>query len=386
MENTFDAIVVGAGYVGCSVAYHLCAAGLKTALVDRGLMAAAASRANFGNIEIQDMELEKSVAMIKAAVPKLETLEQELDWKVGMRCLGGLLLIENENQWRLMAERMKAVRAAGFLSELVPSERLKEIEPLIKPGALLGGLYHPNEGGVDPFQFIWGHLVRARQRGLVEFYETEVTGFEVKGDRLEGLQTSRGNLCAGAVVLCTGARTAVLGEMLGRKWDVRYVLGQALATEPVRKALRNHVASAAFFDYTAENAAQNSVKTIVALSQSVHGHFLLGEAIYEAGHFNENVPYPSLPAVSRVVSRYFPSFKKLRVLRGWSAAVAHTVDGCPFWGPVAGLQGLFLATAFRSTVVTTPLVGELTAQLITRGSCDLDLASFSPERNMNHAH
>ncbi len=78
--------------------------GVKPALFDRGLFAAAASRANFGNVQIQDMAPEKSVGMTPGAVKKFETLEQELDWKVGLRRIGGLIPIENEKQWRIMED------------------------------------------------------------------------------------------------------------------------------------------------------------------------------------------------------------------------------------------------------------------------------------------
>ncbi|NPV74953.1 MAG: FAD-binding oxidoreductase [Anaerolineae bacterium] len=386
MQSAFDVIVVGAGYVGSSVAYHLCLAGVKTALFDRGAFAAAASRANYGNIQIQDMELEKSVEMIRLATRKFEKLEQELDWKVGLRRIGGLLPIENENQWRLMEERLKVVRSAGFQSELLPAERLKEVEPLIDTSGLLGGLYHDKEGQVDPFQFVWGHLRRARQHGLKEFYGVEVTGFLEKSGRVEGIRTTKGDFNAKTVVLCTGARTRLLGKTLGRDWDVQYVLGQAMVSEPIEPALRCHTASASFFEHTGENTAKGAVIANLAISQSPHGHLLLGEAMYEADHFRQDVPYASLPAVSKSVLRFFPSFRKLRILRGWSAPVAHTSDSCPLLGPVAGLDGLILATAFRSTVIISPLVGETVMQLITRGNCDLNIEGFLPERNNKNAH
>lgn len=386
MENVYDVIVVGAGYVGSSVAYHLCAAGIKTALFDRGVFSAAASRANFGNIQIQDMELEKSVDMIKLAARKFETLEQELDWKVGLRRIGGLLPIENENQWRLMEERLKVVRSAGFQSELLPAERLNEVEPLIVTDELLGGLYHDKEGQVDPFQFVWGHLRRARQRGLKEFFGVEVIGFLENSGRIEGIRTTKGDYCAKTVVLCTGARTRALGKTLGRDWDVQYVLGQAMVTEPVGPALRCHTSSASFFEESGENTVKGTVFANLAISQSTHGHLLLGEAMYEAEHFRQEVPYASLPAVSKSVLRYFPSFRKLRVLRGWSAPVASTSDSCPLLGAVPGLDGLILATAFRSTVIISPLIGETVMQLVTRGNCDLDIEGFLPERNNKNAH
>ena len=76
MEKTFDAIVIGAGYIGSSIAYHLCAAGLKTALFDQGSIAAGASRANFGNIQIQDMELAYSSEFINCQKPASPTWRQ----------------------------------------------------------------------------------------------------------------------------------------------------------------------------------------------------------------------------------------------------------------------------------------------------------------------
>ncbi len=384
MDSTFDAIVVGAGYIGSSVAYHLCAAGLKTALFDQGPIAAGASRANFGNIQIQDLELSNCVELITTARTYFADLEEKLGFKVGLRRIGGLLPIENEAQWQRMTERLKALHAAGIAAELVPAERLNEVEPLIDPHGLLGGLYHASEGQVDPFRLIWAYLVRARQRGLHEFYHTPVTGFDVQGEALKGIITPKGQYSAEIVVLCTGAYTRQLGYMLGREWDVHYILGQAFATEPVDLVLRNHVASASFFE-PAEEGREGVVRANFALSQSPHGQLLLGEAMYEAGHFQRHVPARSLPAIAACVQRFFPAFRKLKALRGWSAPVAHTSDGCPLLGPVAGLKGLYMATAFRSTVIVTPLAGETIADLITRGSSKIDLSYFSPERNVTHA-
>ena len=380
MGAAYDAIVVGAGYVGCSVAYHLCRAGLKTALIEQGWMAAGASRANYGNIQIQDMELDKSQAMVQKARLRFATLEEELGRKVGLRRIGGLLTIDSDTQWQMMEKRLAILKAAGIPSELVPASRLREVEPLIDSSVLLGGLYHPYEGQVDPFQFIWAFLVRARSLGLEEHYHTPVTRLEVQGDRVIGVNTPAGKFSAGTVVLCSGAYTAQLGRALGRNWDIHYVLGQALATEPVELKLRNHIASAFFFEL-AEGVDPAAVRANLAISQSPHGHILLGEAMYEADHFQRHVPFDSLPSISSCVVKYFPAFSKLRIIRSWSAPVAHTSDSCPLLGPVHGLAGLLLAVAFRSTVIVAPLAGETIAQLITTGTSELDITSFLPERN-----
>ena len=73
---TFDAVVVGAGYIGCSVAYHLANAGLRTVLIDRRESAGEASRANYGNIQVQDAELDHSLPMIQAGYACFADLER----------------------------------------------------------------------------------------------------------------------------------------------------------------------------------------------------------------------------------------------------------------------------------------------------------------------
>ncbi|HUH97310.1 MAG TPA: FAD-binding oxidoreductase [Anaerolineales bacterium] len=384
MGSTFDVIVVGGGYIGSSVACHLSRAGLRTALLDQGGFAAGASRANFGNIQIQDLELNKSFDMIRTASTRFEKLEAELDRKVGLRRLGSLLLIENEQQWKLMETRLEALHLGGIPSELVAARRLGELEPLIDPSPLLGALYHAREGQVDPFLLINAYLVQARRRGLQEFYFTEVTGFSVHGGRLQGVLTSQGRFSTAQVVLCTGAHTRRLGMLLGREWDIPYVLGQAMVTEPIRPILHNHISSASFF----EQAGAGNAETIgvgLAVSQSHQGQMLLGEALVAADAFQRQVPRRALGVMAECVLRHFPSFCSLRVQRSWSAPVAYTSDSCPWLGPVQGIEGLLIATAFRSTVIVTPLIGETVAQLVTSGKCDLIIDDFLPERNRGHA-
>jgi glycine/D-amino acid oxidase-like deaminating enzyme len=386
MHNHFDAIVVGAGYIGSSVAYHLSRAGLKTAIFDQGSMAAGASRANYGNIQIQDLELQHSVPMIQQGQSRFATLEEELDWDLGLRKLGGLLPIENENQWTIMAEREKALQAIGIQSELIPAKRLQEVEPCIDPSGLLGGLYHLHEGQLDPFQLINAYLTRGRERGLKEYYHCPITGFELAGTKIQSVQTAAGNFSAEHIVLCTGAYTVSLGKMLGLKWDMlHYVLGQAMVSEAIPIQLRNHLASASFFEMGAD-IPKGVLLANMAISQSTHGNLLLGESMFEADHFKTHMPAESLPRIARSVLKYFPTFQKLRILRGWSAAIADTRDGLPLFGPVAGFEGLYLATAFRSTVIVTPLVGETLAQLITSGKSELDIQAFLPERNAHVSH
>ena len=125
---------------------------------------------------------------------------------------------------------------------------------------------------------------------------------------------------------------------------------------------------------------------VLAISQSMHGNFLLGEAGVVRGSLGTEVTPGGQAAIAGLVVRFFPGLGHLRVLRGWAAPVAFTTDSLPFFGPAGDISGLILAAAFKSTVIVTPLVGEIVAQLVVEGDADIDLAPFSPDREIDRGH
>ncbi|MGE5604032.1 MAG: NAD(P)/FAD-dependent oxidoreductase, partial [Nitrososphaerales archaeon] len=193
------------------------------------------------------------------------------------------------------------------------------------------------------------------------------------------------------VVLTTGAWTPGLGRVLGREWDSQHVHGQALVTEASPRRLRNHISSAAFFEAMHEGeghdaAPDNDTPAVLAVAQSHRGNFLLGEAGLITTDLGKRSTAAGQAAIACEALRFLPALAGLRVLRGWAAPVAFTADGLPLLGPVAGLPGLILATAFKSTVIVTPLVGRLIAQLVLGEQLELDLAPFSPDRRITRNH
>jgi len=381
MNKTFDVVVVGAGYIGCATAYYLSKAGLKTALVERGEVAAGASRANYGNIQVQDAELEYSLLMILRGYQECLRIEEELGCPVKLRKLGSLLVIENPKQWEIMSARQKKLAAAGIHAELVPSEHLREIEPMINPSETIGALYHPDEAQIFPFDLMWAYIRRARTFGLALLTNTEVIDFQIRSGRLTGIHTTQGEISTGNVILTTGAWTRKLGEKIEKDWAIYHVHGQSLVTEPLQYTFQNHFSSAAFFEDICEETPAGE-SAVLAIAQAWHGNMLLGEASFPSEDLASHATPGAPQVIAEQFERFFPKFKNLRVLRGWASPVAYTPDSLPYFGPVADLPGLILAAAFRSTVIVTPLTGQTITQMITTGKTDLDISHFSPDRKV----
>lgn len=382
-KNTYDVVVVGAGVIGCSIAHALTAAGLKTALLDREHVGAGASGANFGMVQSNDVELYSTIPMLKASKSKFEHLEEELDMSVGLRQIASLRLLTSESQWKLSEERSKVLRRNGIPYEFVPPHRIKEIEPLVEPKHLFGATYAPEQGQLNPFLLMWAYLRRAISNGLALHTYTEVTGFEIKSGRLRGVRTNRGLFSAGVVVLATAAWTRQLGRLLGRNWNIHTFRASAMVTEPVYDLqLRTILTSADHIEM--EVTSQEDVElTVLALTQTPSNHFLIAQADRPGEVLEPLVSHAAPKTIAMMAGRFIPVLRKARVLRTWTAPTTYTDDGCPLLGPIKDIDGVILATAYRSAIVHAPLSGEIVTQLITTNSCDLvDLSPFAPERKM----
>jgi sarcosine oxidase, subunit beta len=372
-----EAVVVGGGLIGSSIAYHLARAGVRTLLVEQGDLASGASGANFGNIQVQDAELGLSLELTLRSYARFASLEAELDYDVGYRQTGSLLLIANQHQLAIMQQRATRLQAAGIRAVLLNRDETCHLEPKLAPGALLGALYNPHEGLLDPFKLVHAYALRGRNLGLEVWTHTEVTGIEARGGRAVGVVTTRGRVPAQWVVIAAGAWSHKLGRTAGLELPLLWVHGEAALTEPLRPITFNAMTSAAFFEAT-EAADEQTVG--FCLRQRPHGNVMFGEAARVTRALSRETTASALPVVAAEAWRWLPTLKGAAVIRTWAIPVAFTSDSRPLLGAVDGLAGLLVATGLKSTIILTPLVGELVAGMVTGAPQDPRLAEFSPSR------
>jgi glycine/D-amino acid oxidase-like deaminating enzyme len=379
LQRSPDAVIVGGGLIGSSIAYHLARAGVRTLLIEQGDLASGASGANFGNVQVEDAEFGLSLELTLRSYARFATLEDELDYDLNYRRSGNLLLIENERQWSLMRERLAHLRAAGVRAELLGCDETRRLESSLAPEAIAGALYNPDEGTLDPFRLVHAYSLRGRGAGLEVWTHTRVAGIEVRGGRVTRVTTPLGSVPAQWVILATGAWARGLGRTAGVELPVEWVHGEALITEPLPPAARNAMTTAAFFEAT-EGADEQSVG--FCLRQRPRGNVMLGEAARVTRRLGRESTLTALPAVAVEARRWLPVLRRAAVIRSWAIPVAFVPDSRPLLGPVDGVAGLLVATGLKSTIILTPLVGELVAGMVTGATQDPRLAEFSPSRTV----
>ncbi len=385
-KKTHDVIIVGAGVIGCSIAYHLTKAGFNVALIEQKHVGAGASGANFGMVQSNDVEIKHSIPMVLKGYARFNDLEEELGMDIGFRRIASLRLLSSEAQWANSRERAMILPKAGIPYEYVSPQKVLEIEPAVNPDGLFGATYASYQGQANPFLLMWGFLRKANQQGLSLLTYHELKNFIVQSGRVIGVKTTRGTFYAEKIVLATAAWTRKLGILLGQNWNIHTFRASAMATERFSDLHINSIVTSADHIEAEVNGPEDAELTVMALTQTQEGNFLIAQADRPGEILDGKISHMAPRAMSTITTRFFPILRKAKIIRTWTAPTTYTDDGMPLLGPVKDLPGLILAASFRSAVVHSPVAGEIVTQLVSQGYCDLlDISPFAPERSMQEA-
>ena len=359
-----DVAVVGGGMIGTAIAYGLAGRGLDTALLDEGDRAFRAARGNFGLVWVQGkgVDMPEYAAWTRHSAdawPELAAeLEETTGVAVGHRRPGGLHLCYSDEE---MAERERELRRLHNHSgiewryEMLDRKALADLLPGIGP-AVVGASYSPADGHASPLYLLRALHAGFHQRGgryLGDHPVRNITA-DAHGFRLE---TPRGPVTAGKLVLAAGLGNATLAPMVGMRQPVRPQRGQILVTEKVRPFLE---------------------MPTTYLRQTVEGSLMLGDSHEEVG-FNDGTTAPVMQDIARRATTTFPFLRGIRVVRAWGALRVMSADGHPIYEQSPDYPGAFAATAHSGVTLAAAHAGRF-AGFIAEGRLPDDFAVFGPER------
>jgi sarcosine oxidase subunit beta len=352
-----DAIVVGAGVVGASVAFHLAERGMAPLVLDRDGPAAGSTA--------------RSGALIRAHYPTaLEadlTRESLTDYfepwgeRVGGGCgftRTGFAYLVAEDNVEALKYNVALQRGVGVETSLVEPEELAEIEPALLTDGLALAAYEPRGGYADPAATAVGFL-RASQELGARFERRRVTALLERGGRIQGVQTDAGPVESEFVVLAAGAWSVPLAGSVGLR----------LPIQPARV-------------YVALFERPYDLPTHLALIDTTEGFYarpaaeratLVGsrDSLEWLDSPDEPTPEPRsafVEGASRRLGRRIPALTGAPYRSGRSGILDMTPDGRPILGP-AGPESLFLATGWSGTgFKKAPAVGAELARWVSDGA------------------
>jgi glycine/D-amino acid oxidase-like deaminating enzyme len=348
-------VVVGAGIIGGSIAWHLAKAGAEVTVIDAAGLGGVATfnswawiNASWGNPEPYFRLRERSMLewrRVDREVPGLA-----VDW------CGGLL-------WDLPPDKLEAYAvehsAWGYGILRVNRDDALRIEPNLKQAPDFA-LHVPAEGKVEPVPAALAFLASAESLGATMLRDTQVKWLEEKDGRVVGVVIDDGVLYADEVVIAGGAKAASLLESIGVSVDLTAPTGLLVHSKPLGEVLRGLVMAPEL------HVRQTNEGRLVAGSD-FSGSVDLDNVEEAAAELYAKVQ--AMVAGSEQVDMEFHTL-------GFRPTPA---DGFPMIGRPKNMPGLYLAT-MHSGVTLAPAVGLFTSHELLEDRRDQLLLSYHPDR------
>ena len=330
-KSEYDVVIVGGGGHGLSTAYYLARHhGItNVAVLEKGYIGSGnigrnttIVRANYylpGNSEFYSHSL------------KLwEGLEAELNYNVMHSQRGIINLFHSDGQRDAFVRRGNAMRAQGDDSELLDREGVRSYLPYLDfentRFPIYGGLLHPRGGSARHDAVAWGYARGADQRGVDLVQNCEVTGFDIEGGVIKGVQTTRGAVKAKKVAIVTAGRSGQVAALAGMRLPIESHVLQAFVTEGLKPCI-DHVISFGMGHFY--------------ISQSDKGGLVFGGDLDFYASYAQRGNLPMAEHVMEAGMTLMPMIGKAKVLRSWGGIMDMTPDGSPIIDKT-DTEGLFL--------------------------------------------
>ena len=226
-------VIVGAGIVGCSAAYHLTQMGWSDILVlDKGpLFETGGSTTHAPGLIFQTNYSKMMTEFAKYTVDLLKPLHY-----AGEQCVyqvGGIEVAATPARWEELKRKQGVAMSYGLEGHLLSPAEVKHHIPIIDEKVILGGYYVPTDADVRGWHCA-AALAQAAMNAGVEFMgNVEVLDIPVRNGRARAVVTDQGTIDCDFVLLCTNVWASVLADKVGLRFPIMGVEHQLVYTEPL---------------------------------------------------------------------------------------------------------------------------------------------------------
>jgi 4-methylaminobutanoate oxidase (formaldehyde-forming) len=374
-------VIIGGGVGGCSIAYHLAKMGWTDVIVLERKELTSGSTWHSAGLVGQLRSDVNLTRMMQYSTELYGRLPEETGQDTGWRAVGGVRLASSPARLEELKRQVALSRSFGMPLELIGPDEAHKLFPLMTLDGVVGAVYTPNDGMVDPSMLTRALAAGAKARGVRFFEDVLVTGIQLKDGRVRSVSTSEGEIQTEVVVNAGGMWAGEIGRMVGLILPVVPMAHVYMITKPIEQI-------------TTELPTLRDPDLLVYFREETGGLVVGGYERNPAPWALDGIPkdfmYHLLPfdwdrfgplmesAIKRV-----PSVETAEIRQLYNGPEAFTPDGEYLLGPTE-VKGFWVAAAFCAHgLAGAGGIGKVMAEWIIEGIPEwdiwrLDVRRFGP--------
>ncbi|MFI5015643.1 MAG: FAD-dependent oxidoreductase [Hyphomicrobiales bacterium] len=382
-------VIIGGGVVGASALYHLTRLGwTDVLLLDRNELSSGSTWHAAGNVP--NFSTSWNVIKLQRYGSSLyRRLGEEVGYPIDYHVTGSIRLAHVEARMEEFRHVRSMARAQGIAFDMLSPGEIKARFPLIEPDGILGGLWDPYDGDIDPSQLTQAFVKGARDRGarLERFNRVTAIRRTPAGEwELTTGNTGNGTVTCEIVVNAAGYRAGEVAALVGQYLPAVTMQHQYLVTQAIPElALRK------------ERLPLLRDPDVSYYMRQERDGLILGP--YEWGckpAWLDGIPedfsfqlYPDdldrlEPYIEAAVARV-PALRSVGLRKVINGPIPYSPDGNPYIGPQHGLRNFFNCNTFSFGISQAGGAGKTLAEYVVHGEPEWDLWSFDHRRYTGYA-
>jgi sarcosine oxidase subunit beta len=354
-------VIVGAGVVGTSIAFHLARSGCRDVLVqEKHYIGSGSTERCPGGIR-QQFATEPNIRLSLESVRFFERFEEETGQAADFRQHGYLMLATSQATLSSLRQNVNIQRRLGIDVGLLEPEQVSKMVPGLNIKDVAGAAFCDTDGYADPYSVVSGFASVAKRLGVRIQEETEVIGIDIAGEQVDGVHTTKGSVAAPAVVIAAGPWSGIVARKAGI--DV-----------PMRPSRRHIFFTESVFSQKGRFGELARLRLPMVVDYDT-GFWFRREGLCiifgmrnpeESEGFSLKVDWDFFTdTLAETACHRLPFLRDAGIGRGQAGLHSDTPDNMAIIGEVPGVSGLFLACGFSGHgFMHAPAVGRLVSDLI----------------------